>query len=76
VTAHHLISEEKALIKCIYCGSSLKEDDWKSSFSFRRHYKENKCKCGKLHHVKIDIQSDGHDTWIKKRFKSIEDMLG
>jgi len=75
MTAHHLLQEDRALHKCMYCGKPLDLSSWRSSFSQRRHYKVTECSCGKSHHVTIDINSSGHDTWIKQRFKDLEDKL-
>jgi hypothetical protein len=68
-----LISEDRALKKCLYCGASIDLSDWKTYFHARKHYKVIKCKCGRGQHVTVGVNSSGHDNWIKE--KSLEDKV-
>jgi len=75
MTAHHLLCEETAILKCLYCGNDLNQNSWKSRFSIKRHYKELKCACGKLSWVHVNIQGSGHDTFMKKKVNTLEQKI-
>jgi len=71
MTAHHLVSEDKALHRCMYCGKDFPADNWNSCFDAWKHYKEIECACGKRTHVRVDTDSSGHDNWIMEKIKSL-----
>lgn len=69
---HHLITERKGKLRCIYCGKLHDMDNWKSEFTMHRHYKVIMCECGKQSRIKVKDGS-GHDEWSRLERKVISD---
>jgi hypothetical protein len=50
-------------MKCMYCNKQLDRKKWKSHFNMHKHYKINRCECGKESRVDVDYESSGHEEW-------------
>ncbi len=88
MTLHQILKHEEQLaLICLYCGNEIKPEEWKSDFSYNKHYKIAECKsCGRTNIIKAEFIGSGHDKWIeriteeiveykdKKDEKTIEDI--
>jgi hypothetical protein len=53
----------------MYCGKSLKKDEWKPFHLREVMYLTSYCKCGKKAVVKVPFLSSGHGPWNTKSVK-------
>ena len=72
---NHLAKDNILIENCIYCGNTLKKNNWKSEHLHEFHYKVTICKeCGKEHRTKVDFEGSGHDNWKRKSWISKNEL--
>ncbi|PIN73449.1 hypothetical protein COV20_04460 [Candidatus Woesearchaeota archaeon CG10_big_fil_rev_8_21_14_0_10_45_16] len=59
--------------ECFYCDNKLEDDRWESVWVGQKHYKVNKCKCGKRVWIKVEFSGSGHDDF--KHENELESMV-
>jgi hypothetical protein len=74
VVVQHLVTENSFREQCLYCGTDLSENEWKSEWFGNMHYKTTTCDCSHKVTVHVSHMSSGHDIWDKKLNPLLKDV--
>lgn len=63
--------------QCTYCFNQLDEENWKSLWSWGKHYKSQTCsECGEDNWFEADFHGSGHRGDVRKTDGGLESTIG